>query len=364
MLWTKIYYKKFCSFVNKQLEQKDYSTKVSTKMTSKIPNVMKAVRVNEFGGPNVLRVETDVPVPKHTETQVVIKVGSAGVNPVDTYIRMGLFANLPPLPYIPGRDGAGRVVEVGSKVQTLKPGDRVFFSGASGSYAEYVSCEAHSVFPLSNRLSFSQGAALGVPYFTAYRALFIKGGAKPAEKVLVHGASGAVGLAVTQWARANGNVVVGTAGTQQGMDLVKKNGALFVFNHREKGYLEKAAEAVGGEGFDVIIENASDINLGSDLTVIGPRARIIVVGNRGNVEISPRFLMTEEASIIGCALFRSTPAEWKETAAAVISGVETGYLVPVIDKDYQMEAVQDAHANVLSHEGGARGKLVLAISDE
>lgn len=322
---------------------------------------MKAVRVNEFGGPQVLVVENNTAVPVPQETQVLIRVGSAGVNPVDTYIRMGLFAQLPSLPYTPGRDGAGIVEKLGSKVNNVKVGDRVFFSGASGSYAEYVACESQSVFSLADRLSFAQGAALGVPYFTAYRAMFIKGKAKAGDKVLVHGASGAVGLAACQMAKAHGMTVVGTAGSPQGMELVKSNGAHFVFNHREKGYLEEAAEAVGGDGFDVIIENASDINLGSDLTVIGPGARIVIVGNRGNVEISPRFLMTEEASVIGCALFRSTPDEWRETAAAVVAGVEMGFLTPFIDKEYRMEDVQEAHANVLSHEGGSRGKLVLTM---
>jgi len=322
---------------------------------------MKAIRVNEFGGPEVLKVETDIPIPAIADSQVLIKVGCAGVNPVDTYIRMGLFANLPALPYIPGRDGSGTVDAVGSSVDNVKVGDRVFFSGANGSYAEYVACESHSVFKLADRLSFAQGAALGVPYFTAYRAIFIKGKAKAGDRVLVHGASGAVGLAACQMAKAHGMTVVGTAGTPQGMELVKNNGAHFVFNHREKGYLELAAGVVGGDGFDVIIENASDINLGSDLTVIGPGARVVIVGNRGNVEISPRYLMTEEASIVGCALFRSTQEEWRETAAAVVAGLDMGFLTPFIDREYPMEAVQEAHANVLSHEGGARGKLVLSM---
>ncbi|KAK4019592.1 quinone oxidoreductase isoform X1 [Daphnia magna] len=323
---------------------------------------MKAVRVHTFGGPEVLKVETDVPIPVHTESQVLIRVGSAGVNPVDTYIRMGLFAQLPTLPYIPGRDGAGTIEKIGSEVDNLKVGDRVFFSGASGSYAEYVACESRSVFHLADRLSFAQGAALGVPYFTAYRAIFIKGKAKAGDRLLVHGASGAVGLAACQIAKAHGMTVVGTAGSPQGMELVKNNGAHLVFNHREKGYLEQAAEAVGGDGFDVIIENASDINLGPDLTVIGPGARVVIVGNRGNVEISPRFLMTEEASIVGCALFRSTPEEWRQTAASVVAGVEMGFLTPFIDKEYPMETVQEAHAHVLSHEGGSRGKLVLTMT--
>ncbi|XP_046459159.1 quinone oxidoreductase-like isoform X2 [Daphnia pulex] len=323
---------------------------------------MKAVRVHSFGGPEVLKVESDVPIPIHSETQVLVRVGSAGVNPVDTYIRMGLFAQLPTLPYIPGRDGSGTIEKVGSQVETLKVGDRVFFSGASGSYAEYVACESHSVYHLPERLSFAQGAALGVPYFTAYRAIFLKGKARPGDRVLVHGASGAVGLAACQLAKAHGMTVCGTAGSESGLELVKKNGAHLVFNHKEKGYLEEAAKAVGGQGFDVIIENASDINLDKDLTVVAPNARIVVVGNRGSVEISPRYLMAEEASIIGCALFRSTPEEWVETAAAVVSGLDVGFLSPFVDKEYPMENVQDSHADVLSHEGGSRGKLVLTIT--
>src|SRR5437870_4811516 len=176
---------------------------------------MKAIRVTDFGGPDVLKLQ-NVADPKPDSGQVLVRVKAAGVNPVDTYIRAGVYAKKPNLPYTPGTDAAGIVEAAGPNVKRFKPGDRVYTNGSiTGVYAELALCEESRVHPLPSNISFAQGAALGVPYGTAYRALFQRGHAKPGEAVLVHGASGGVGIACVQFARAAGLTVIGTGGTEK-----------------------------------------------------------------------------------------------------------------------------------------------------
>ncbi len=133
---------------------------------------MKAIRVKEFGGPEVLRIE-EVPDPQPGPGQVVVRIKAAGVNPVDTYIRAGVYPRKPQLPYTPGADGAGMVESVGEGVTRFKTGDRVYVGGGlTGTYAELALFDEWSVWPLPAHLSFAQGAAVNVPYVTAFRALF------------------------------------------------------------------------------------------------------------------------------------------------------------------------------------------------
>ena len=251
-------------------------------------------------------------VPDISDKQVLVRVVYSGVNPVETYIREGQYSRLPELPYTPGSDAAGYVHQVGSQVTSLKVGDRVFVSGTSnnsGSYAEFVATDSTYVFPLHPRLTFAQGASLGVPFFTAYKALILRAQTKPGETVLIHGASGAVGTAAVQIARALGAVVVGTAGTKEGMDVVTRCGAHHVFNHNHKNYEKKMIEHLGS-GFDVIIEHLANINLGQDVQMINDGARVMIVGCRGAVSVNPRHLMAPEASIQGVALGSTTPGQW------------------------------------------------------
>src|SRR5437016_552126 len=156
---------------------------------------MRAIRVHQFGGPEQLKLE-DVPELRAGPGQVLVKIHAAGVNPFDTYIRTGTYAIKPQLPYTPGADAAGVVASVGDEVKRVKAGDRLYCAGTlTGAYAEQALCLESQVHPLPSNVSFQQGAAVGVPYATAYRALFQRARALPAETVLVHGASGGVGLA-------------------------------------------------------------------------------------------------------------------------------------------------------------------------
>ncbi|NWQ82819.1 QOR oxidoreductase, partial [Columbina picui] len=270
-------------------------------------NVMRAIRVFEFGGPEVLKLQSDVEIPDPKGNQVLIKVHACGVNPVETYIRSGSYARKPALPYTPGSDVAGVIAGVGEHVTAFKKGDRVFTTGTvSGGYAEYALAAADRVFPLPDTLDFGQGAAIGIPYCTAYRALLQKGRAKAGERVLVHGASGGVGIAACQIARACGLKVLGTAGTEEGMNMILRNGAHQAFNHREANYIDKIKECTGTEGVDIIIEMLSNVNLAADLQLLARAGRVLVVGCRGPVEINPRDTMSKESSIIGVSLFLAT----------------------------------------------------------
>lgn len=330
-------------------------------MQTGLGRAMKAVRIHQFGGPEVLKYETNVPIPTPGPSDVLVQVKAVGINPVETYIRLGTYSRKPALPTILGNDCAGIVEQIGSNVTMFKPGDRVFVSKTNtGAYAEFTVSPATSVSPLPEVLSFSQGAALPVPYLTAYRALFQRGSARPGETVLVHGASGGVGIAAVQFARASGMKVFGTAGTSQGEQLVQEAGAHKVFNHHKQGYLDAIKLEAGENGVDVIIENAAHVNLGKDLALLGIGGRVSIVGSRGPVEVNPRDAMAREATISGVMLFNSSPKERSEALAVIQAGIEAGWLRPIVGKEFTLENTSAAHIDIISGSG-ALGKTVVTI---
>lgn len=323
---------------------------------------MKAIRVHEFGGPEVLRLE-DVAEPQAGARQVVVRVAAAGVNPVEAYIRSGLYARTPELPYTPGTDGAGVVTAVGAEVKRVRVGERVYLAGAlSGTYAEQALCLETQVHPLPAALSFAQGAAVGVPYATAYRALFDRAQAQPGETVLIHGASGGVGVAAVQLARAAGLTVFGTGGTDEGRRLVAEQGAQHVLDHRSDDYLQQLMSLTGGRGVDVIIEMLANVNLNRDLSVLAARGRVVVVGSRGAVEIDPRQTMGRDASIHGMSLNNATELDLVRIHAALVAGLANGTLRPVVGRELPLADAARAHEQVM--EPGAYGKLVLQTGAE
>lgn len=318
---------------------------------------MKAIRVHEFGGPEVLRLE-EAADPRPAAGQVVVRIGAAGVNPVEAYVRSGAYPRLPALPYTPGADGGGTVESVGPKVSRLKPGDRVYVGGSlSGTYAELALCDERSVFPLPAAASFAQGAAIHIPYATAFRALFDRAHARGGETVLVHGASGGVGLAAVQLARAAGLHVTGTAGSDRGRKLVADEGAHRVLDHASPHHFDEALAATGGRGYDVIIEMLSNVNLGRDLPLLALRGRVVVVGSRGTVEIDPRATMGRDATILGMSLANASVDELTGIHAALGAGLENGTLRPVIGQEIPLADAARAHRAVM--DSGAYGKIVL-----
>jgi NADPH:quinone reductase len=318
---------------------------------------MKAIRVSSYGGPSVLKLE-DVPTPAPGPGQVLVHNHAIGVNPVDTYLRANVDNRGPKLPYTPGADAAGIIEAVGTGVTSVKTGDRVYVGGtATGAYAEFSVCDQAQVHPLPANVTFPQGAAMNVPYATAYHALFNRGHGQPGETVLVHGASGGVGVGAVQLARARGLTVVGTAGTDRGRRLVLEQGAHRVLDHSAPGYLDDLMAFTGGRGVDIVLEMLANENLQKDLGVIAMGGRIVVIGNRGAVEINARLAMNKDAAILGMALFHASPAQLAGIHAALVEGLRNGTLRPVIAQEVRLSQAPRAHEVVM--EAGHYGKIVM-----
>lgn len=317
---------------------------------------MRAIVVREFGPPDVMKLE-EVPAPSPGAGQVLVRVGAIGVNPVDTYIRSGTYARKPSLPYTPGADLGGVVEAVGPGVSRVRPGNRIYAHAVNGACAELAVCDEWQVNPLPEHVSFAQGAAMGVPYGTAWRALFIRARARAGETVLVHGASGGVGNAAVQIARAHGLRVIGTAGTDPGLQLVREQGAHETVNHRDGDHFARILELTDGKGVDVVLEMLANVNLDRDLEVLAFNGRVIVIGSRGRVEVDPRKTMGKDAAILGMTLFNATRAELHEIHAGLAAGLENRSLNPVISRELPLADAVQAHQAVL--EPGAMGKIVL-----
>jgi NADPH:quinone reductase len=324
------------------------------------------IQVSEFGGPEVLEYR-ELPAPEPGDGQVRVRMHAVGVNPADTYIRTGTYAFFTPeLPYTPGFDGAGVVDAVGAGVDGVGQGDRVLVGalgtpGWSGAYAELAVADAAGVHPLPSALSYAQGAAVGVPCVTAWRALFQKAGLQPGETVLIHGASGGVGVPATQLASDAGAEVIGTAGSAAGAEVVRDAGASHVLDHSAPGYLDELPDLTGGRGVAVVVEMLADVNLEQDLGVLAARGRVVVVGSRGRLEFTPRLTMIKEATVMGTALWNASEAETASALAAVAAKLRSGALRPVVGEELPLGEAAAAHRRIL--EPGAHGKLIL-VPDE
>jgi len=292
-----------------------------------------------------------------------VRMRAIGVNPVETYMRAGTYPRMPSLPYTPGQDGAGTVESIGPAASNgepvrFKPGDRVYIAGSlSGAYAEESLCDAGLIFPLPAHVSFAQGAAMNVPYSTAFRALFHKAQARGGETVLIHGASGAVGSAAVQLARAAGLHVIGTAGSERGRKLVLAEGAHQVLDHQSPGHFDEALSLTAGRGFDVIVEMLANVNLGRDLPILARQGRVIVVGSRGTAEIDARHTMTRDASIIGMSMWNASTEDLISIHSALVAGLGNNTLRPVINQEIPLADAARAHLAVMA--AGAYGKIVL-----
>lgn len=319
---------------------------------------MKAIRVHEFGGPGNMRIE-EIADPKPGPQQLVIAVKAAGVNPIDTYIRSGTYAKKKPaLPYTPGFDAAGIVESVGPDVRQFKPGDPVYINGnITGAYAEKTLCDGENVFALPEHVSFAQGAGIWVPYATAHQALFHVARVRAGETLMVHGGSGGVGTACIQTARALGLRVIGTAGTDKGRQMILDLGAHAALDHHASDLTTQVLKVTEGRGPDIIIEMLANVNLSRDLGMLAHRGRIVIIGNRGTIEINPRDAMSKDAAILGMLLLNATPEETLRIGAGLAAGLENRTLAPIVGRQFPLDQAALAHEAVLTP--GALGKIVL-----
>ena len=248
------------------------------------------------------------------------------------------------------------IESIGSEVKIWKPGDRVWVKETAdpawGTYAQKILCNLNNVFPLPEKLSFAQGAAVNVAYGTAYHALIQVARALAGETVLVHGATGGVGIACVQIAVSRGMYVIGTGGTESGRGLVSEQGAAHVFDHTSPGYIEAIMQITNRRGVDVVCEMLANVNLAKDLQILAKRGRIAVIGSRGVIEINPRDLMKSHGAIFG--VMAANEVERKELTAAITAGLFNGTLNPIVDTEYPLaEASKAARAR---HEEWIEGE--------
>jgi len=318
---------------------------------------MKAIVIREFGGTDVMKIE-EVPMPRPSATQVLVRICAAGVNPVDTYLRSGIYSNLPNLPYTPGKDGAGIVEAIGSDVAKWKVGDRVYTADSlSGTYAEYALCDEGQLGRLPEDVSFEKGAGIWIPYATSFRALFQKAEARAGENVLIHGASGAVGIAAVQWAKNAGLLVFGTASSADGRKLIADQGADHILDHSDGQHLAAVSEITSGRGVEIMIEMLANENLEKDFQALAMFGRIVIIGSRGSLQFTPRLAMGKDATIYGMSLFNSRQAQRDEIHEAIFDGLSRGFLDPVVRETIPLAEAMRAHHDVI--ESKAFGKIVL-----
>jgi NADPH2:quinone reductase len=299
-----------------------------------------------------------VPDPTAGPGQVVIRVNAIGVNPVDAYIRSGQYPLKPSLPYTPGMDAAGVVESIGDGVTRVAIGDSVYVAGTiSGAYAQQALCDESQAHRLPPQITFEQGAAVGVPYATAYRALFHRAEARAGEVVLVHGATGGVGTAAVQLARAAGMRVIATGGTEKGRINVAEQGAHHVLDHHAPDYLDHVLALTGGNGVNVVLEMLANVNLAKDLGILAKHGRVVVIGSRGPIEIDPRAAMGRDSSILGMTLMNVNDQDRASIHAALVAGLENGTLKPIVGKEMPLAEAARAHEVVM--QPGAFGKIVL-----
>lgn len=320
---------------------------------------MKAIVVREYGEPEVMRLE-EVEKPKTDGRNVLVRVAAVGVNPVDVYLRSGLFAYAPKLPYTPGNDAAGVVESVGPEVKRFKPGDRVYTAGSiTGAYAEYTLCSEEQLGLLPENVSFEEGAGIWTPYATAFRALFQKAKCEAGETVLVHGASGGVGIAAIQWAKNANLRVAGTAGSADGREIATRAGADAVFDHLDEDHFAAIKDWSEG-GVNVIVEMLANKNLERDFECLAMFGRIVIVGSRGSLDFSPRQAMTKDATIYGMGLFNAPQEDLNQIHPAIYKGLAEGYLKPFVGRRFRLEDAARAHHEII--ETKAFGKIVLIVN--
>jgi NADPH2:quinone reductase len=317
---------------------------------------MKAIRISEFGEPEVMRIK-DVSLPAPGSEEVLIEVKAAGVNPVDTYIRAGLYGSRE-LPFTPGMDAAGIVRQVGKDVKDIVAGQRVFtFGSVSGTYAAQCLCRAPQIHRLPDNVSFAQGAALGVPYGTAYRALFQRAKAESGQTVLIHGGSGGVGLAAIQLAKNANLKIATTAGTEDGRQLILEQGADLALDHHDPNHFQQVLDFTDGAGVDILLEMLANVNLGRDLMVMAKHGRVVVIGSRGAVEIDPRELMSRESVVMGMMLLITSESDKAQAYAVIEKGLADEMLCPVIAQELPLKEAPKAHHAIM--ESAHHGNIVL-----
>jgi NADPH2:quinone reductase len=325
---------------------------------------MKAIQFQEYGKPDVLQV-TEVPTPVLKAGEVLVEMKAAGVNFADTMRRYGNYLAKTPLPYIPGSEVAGVIVEVSPEVKGFKKGDRVVALTDHACYAEYVSLHEMQLVPIPDNVDFTQAAAILLQGLTAYHTLKTSGQLAQGETVLVHAAAGGVGVFAVQLAKLLGaGKVIATASTPDKLELARSLGADATVNYTEENWPQQVKEITGGKGVDVLLEMVGGDIFQKSLGTLGNFGRLVIYGRASQEDtlFDPRILMQRNTSVIGFWLARimQQPALYKSSVQELLGYVAAGKLDIIIGEVVPLEEAAKAHELLEGRK--TTGKVVLVTS--
>ncbi len=322
---------------------------------------MKAIRVEQVGGPEVLKLEDIAPIEEPGPGQAVVRVVAAGVNFMDINQRRG--SNPRQVPFTPGSEGAGVVESVGPGVTNVKPSDRVAFTGVPGAYAEAIVVDASRLIPLPDDFTFEQGAAFPLQGTTAHYLIHEFRKPKAGDFVLVHAAAGGVGGLLVQWTRHLGATVIGTTSNEEKARTAREAGAEHVIVYSDENFAMETKRITNEHGADLIIDGVGKSTFQGDLEAVAIRGHIVIFGAAsGPAEpISPNALMARAVSVSGGSLqnFIRTREELLRRANDVIEGIRQGWL-KLNFTVLPLEQAQEAHKLLESRQ--TQGKLVLSVA--
>lgn len=322
---------------------------------------MKAIQLKEYGGPDVLNlVEMERPEPKGH--QVLIEIHAIGVNYADTARREGQYVVPTKLPFIPGAEIAGVVVETGESVTNVQKGDRVVTLIESGGYAELALADSRGLIPLQEKMDFEQAVALPLQGLSAYHILKTMGRLEKGETVLVHAAAGGVGTLAVQLAKLSGaGKVIATASTNDKLALAADMGADILINYTEQGWEDKVLEATGGKGVDVALEMAGGEIFNKTLKCLATFGRLVIYGVASGEQsrFYPSSLMARNQSVIGFFLpqIMRKPELIQSSMAEMLGYLSKGQLKLTIGGVYSLEQAAEVHGLLQSRQ--TKGKLIL-----
>ncbi|MEC9347624.1 MAG: NADPH:quinone oxidoreductase family protein [Pseudomonadota bacterium] len=324
---------------------------------------MKAMVCREWCGPDDLVYE-DIPTPVPGKGEVLIDVHCAGVNFPDLLLIAGKYQFKPPFPFSPGMEVAGVVAAVGEGVTLFKAGDRVMATCGDGGFAEAVTAPERKVFHLPDGVSFEQGAGFPVTYGTTYHGLKDRGNLKPGDVLLVHGASGGVGLNAVELGKLMGATVIGTVGSDAKMDIVKQYGADHVFNYSTQSIRETVKELTGGKGADVIYDPVGGDAFDESLRCIAWDGRLLVIGfASGRIpEAKANLVLLKQCQIVGVfwgAWTERNPDETRRQFDQLLAWTAEGRLKPHVSLRYPLTEAPEAMKALAARK--ATGKVIVNV---
>ncbi|HWX25320.1 MAG TPA: quinone oxidoreductase [Vicinamibacteria bacterium] len=323
---------------------------------------MRAIRVKEFGGPEVLTLE-EIPLPSPGPGQVLVKVEAAGLNYIDVYHRTGLYPNA--LPFTPGVEGAGTVAAVGPSVTGLDVGDSVAWASAMGSYADQVLAPAAQLIRLPEGLDTRSAAAVMLQGMTAHYLTGSTYPLKPGDTCLVHAAAGGVGLLLVQMAKERGARVIGTVSTEEKAALAREAGADEVIRYTQQDFLAEVKRLTNGRGLNVVYDSVGQTTFEKSLDCLSARGMLVLYGqSSGPVAPFSPGLLSQKGSLF---LTRPTIAHYvadrpslEARASSVLGAVASGRLKVRIDRTFPLAQAAEAHRTLEGRK--TTGKVLLLPS--